>query len=133
MIIFNKTYFILTLILFIIEIIIGFYLHDNLIRPFAGDLLVVILIYTSLKSFFSVPVLPMVAIVLTFSFIIEVTQYFHLISFMGLQNSKIAAILLGTSFSVADLLCYLTGCLVIIITGYVLNRLNITLKWKQNL
>jgi hypothetical protein len=112
---FNKRYFALTLLLLIIEFIIGADVHDDVIRPYGGDFLVVILIYCLVKSFLNVPVFKTACGILLFSYIVEVSQYFHLVELLGLQNSKIAKILLGTSFSFTDLLAYTLGIVLVII------------------
>ncbi|WP_184550427.1 DUF2809 domain-containing protein [Mucilaginibacter sp. FT3.2] len=105
----NKGYLTLTILLFITEVLIGKYMHDSIIRPFGGDFLVVILLYCFVKTFFNTPVLPTALSVLVFAYITEVSQYFQLIKWLGWQQSKIAALLLGTSFSYTDLLCYTLG------------------------
>jgi hypothetical protein len=112
---FNKSYFILTLFLLIIEFIIGADIHDAVIRPYGGDFLVVILIYCLIKSFVNAGAFKTACRVLLFSYIIEVSQYFHLVKLLGLQHSKIANILLGTSFSFTDLLAYTLGIVLVII------------------
>lgn len=111
---FNRSYLILTLILFITEVLIGVYLHDRLIRPFGGDLLVVILIYCLIKSLFKTPWLKTAFGTLIFSYIVEISQYFNLLSYLNLQNSKVAGILLGHSFSWGDMLCYTIGISIVI-------------------
>jgi len=50
---FNKTYFALAILLFIVEVFIGMYVKDNFIRPYGGDFLVVILLYFLVRAFFS--------------------------------------------------------------------------------
>jgi len=112
---FNKHYFTLALLLFVIESIIGAAVHDTIIRPYGGDFLVVILLYCFVKSFANTPVFKTACAVLLFSYLVEISQYFHLVSLLGLQNSKIAKILLGTSFSFTDLLAYTFGILLVII------------------
>lgn len=111
----NKIYLILTLLLFITEVLIGAYLHDQFIRPFGGDLLVVILIYCFIKSCFDTPWLKTAMGTLIFSYIVEISQYFNLLARLGLQNSKVAALVLGQSFSWGDMLCYTLGILIVII------------------
>jgi DNA integrity scanning protein DisA with diadenylate cyclase activity len=108
-------YFISALLLFVIEFIIGADVHDAIIRPYGGDFLVVILLYCFIKSFINTPVLKTACGVLLIAYIVEISQYFHLVSLLGLQNSKIAKILLGTSFSFTDLLAYTLGILLVII------------------
>lgn len=111
----NKTYAISTLLLFIIEVFIGIYMHDDLIRPFGGDLLVVILIYCFIKSVVDVSWLKAAVGTLIFSYIVEISQYFNLLKHLGLQNSKLAVILLGQSFSWGDMLCYTAGIFIVMI------------------
>lgn len=112
---FHIDYFIAAFLLFISEIIIALYLHDSLIRPYGGDFLVVILIYCFVKSFFNLPVLLTAGGVLLFAYTIEVSQYFHLIRVLGLENSRLAKVLLGTSFSFTDLLVYTLGIILVIV------------------
>ncbi len=107
---FNKKYFILTLILLVIEILIGVFVHDNFIRPFIGDVLVVILLFTFFRIFYKGSSLKLILAVLAFSFTIEILQYFNLVSMLGLQDNKLAKIVLGATFDFLDLLAYLIGC-----------------------
>lgn len=120
MITFNKSYLILTLLLFIIEFVIGAEVHDAVIRPYGGDFLVVILLYCLIKGFVDVPVFKTACGVLLFAYIVEVSQHFHLVNQLGLQHSKIAKILLGTYFSFTDLLSYTLGILLVIVVENVL-------------
>jgi Protein of unknown function (DUF2809) len=106
---FNKNYFLLTIILFVIEIIIGKYVDDNFIRPYIGDMLVVILIYCFLKSFLATKIIPTAIAVLLFSYLIEMLQYFKIVNLLGLQQNKLASIIIGTSFSWIDILMYSIG------------------------
>ena len=73
---FKLKYFILAAILFLIEVLIALFIHDNFIRPFVGDVLVVILIYCFIKSFLNSPVVITAIAVLLFAYLIEVLQYF---------------------------------------------------------
>ena len=73
-----------------------------------------ILIYCFVKSFLNTPVWPTAIGVLIFSFTIEVLQYFDLVALLGLQDSKIARIVIGTSFAWADLLAYTVGIVVLL-------------------
>ncbi len=111
---FNRYYFLLALLLLGIEVYIGLYMHDAIIRPFGGDFLVVILLYCLVKGFINFPVLLTAGWVLVFAYVVEISQYFHLVSMLGLQRSKLATLLLGTSFSYIDLLTYTLGILLVI-------------------
>ena len=111
---FNRNYFILTILLFLIETAIALYLHDNFIRPYFGDFLVVILLYCFVKSFVNVSVWVAAGLVLLFSFAIEIAQYFNAVEKLGLQHYKIATVVLGNSFAWMDLLAYILGILTVI-------------------
>lgn len=115
MLTFNKKYFGLTILLFVIEVLIALFVHDSIIRPYIGDVLVVILIYCFIKSFLKLPVLPVAVFVLLFSFGIEFLQYLNIVEKLGLQNSKIARTVIGTSFAWIDLVCYIAGIIIVII------------------
>jgi len=109
MIKFHPRYFLITLILLITEICIALFVHDNFIRPFFGDFLVVILIYCFIRSFFNLPTVALAIGVLLFSYFIETLQYFKIVTVLGLQHSKIARVIIGTSFGWTDLLAYTLG------------------------
>jgi hypothetical protein len=111
---FNIKYFGLTAFLFIIEVIIALYVNDSFIRPYLGDLLVAILVYCAVKSFFDTPVGSTALCVLVFSYTVEVSQYFHLVNKLGLGNSKLACAIMGTHFSFIDMLMYTLGIILVL-------------------
>jgi hypothetical protein len=116
---FFKFYFLLALLLFITEVFIALYMHDAFIRPYGGDFLVVILLYCMVKSFVNAPVYVTAISVLLFAYAVEISQYFHLVSLLGLQHSKTAKILLGTSFSFTDLFLYTFSILLVIVVEHI--------------
>ncbi|WP_139068386.1 hypothetical protein [Flavobacterium glycines] len=61
---FNKTYFAFTVLLFLAETLIALFVNDQLIRPYFGGILVVILTYCFIKSFFNVSVGTAAAIII---------------------------------------------------------------------
>jgi|SRR6185312_6516848 len=109
----NKKYFFIAVSIFIIEVVIALFI-DKIIRPYAGDFLVVILIYCSVKSFLNLPTYSTALAVLLFSYTVEISQYFHLVNKLRLQNSKLARIIIGTSFEWTDLATYTAGITVLI-------------------
>lgn len=115
MITFNKNYFGSAVLIFAIETLIAIYVHDNFVRPYLGDVLVVILIYCFLKSFFKLPVLITALVVLAFSFVIEFLQFLNIVEKLGLEKSIIARTVIGTSFAWIDLLTYIAGIAIVLI------------------
>jgi hypothetical protein len=112
---FNFRYFTATIILFITEVLITLYVHDSIIRPYIGDLLVVILIYCFVKSYFNFSAKHTAIGVLLFSYATEVMQYFHVVTLLGLQHSRLARIVIGTSFSWEDIIAYTAGIIIVLL------------------
>ena len=101
--------FLIALFIFILEVIIGLYIHDQIIRPYVGDILVVILIYYFIKAFVTIKPLYIAIFTLIFAFTVETLQYIKFIEIIGLQDSTLAKVIIGTSFSWIDMLCYVIG------------------------
>ena len=114
MLTFNKKYFLLTILIFIVEILIALSVHDTIVRPYIGDVLVVILIYCFIKSFLKLTVLTVAIFTVLFSFGVEFLQYLNVVEKLGLQNSKIARTVIGTSFAWIDLVCYIAGIIIVL-------------------
>jgi hypothetical protein len=112
---FNKTYFALAVVIFIIEVLIALYVHDTVVRPYIGDLLVVILIYCFIKAFLKVRIVPTSIFVLLFSFFVETMQYLNIVTKLGLEDSKIARTVIGTSFEWIDLIAYTSGIIIVLL------------------
>ena len=115
MLTFNLRYFTATIILFVTEVLIALYIHDSIIRPYIGDLLVVILIYCFVRSFFKFSARNTAIAVLLFSYTTEVMQYFHVVTLLGLQHSRLARIVIGTSFSWEDIIAYTVGIIIVLL------------------
>ena len=112
---FNLKYFSLAVVLFLTEVVIELYVHDNFVRPYIGDLLVVILLYCMVKSVLNTPVFITAISVLLFSYLIEILQYLNLTKMLGLENSYTAKILLGNYFAWEDIFAYTAGILIVLI------------------
>ena len=120
---FNRRYFGLAVLIFAIEVLIALFVDDNFVRPYFGDVLVVILLYCLLKSFLFLPVFTPAMLVLLFSFAIEFLQYVRIIEKLGLENSTIARTVIGTSFVWMDLLAYMGGiAIVLVVEKYLLRK-----------
>lgn len=122
MIKFNKTYFIGSILLFIIEVLTALYAHDQIIRPFIGDLLVVILLYCLSKSFLNTNVFITSIAVLVFAYLIETLQYFQLVHLLGLDDSKLANIIISNYFAWMDILMYTLGIAIVLMVEYGINK-----------
>jgi hypothetical protein len=115
MLTFNKNYFALFLLILTLEFIIALYIHDAFIRPYFGDVLVVILLYCFVRAFLRTPILPTAIAVLLFSCVIETLQYFNIVALLGLGRSTVARIVIGNLFSWLDILSYIAGIAILLL------------------
>ncbi|QUY41466.1 DUF2809 domain-containing protein [Acaryochloris marina] len=111
---FNTYYCAWSIILFLIELYIALHIDDNFIRPYIGDLLVVILIYAIVRAFFKVSIMTAAIGVLIFSFAVEVLQSFKIVEILGLGASQLARTIIGTTFSWEDLVAYSIGIIILL-------------------
>ena len=95
---FNRNYFALTVILFVIEICIAIFVNDAFVRPFLGDVIVVWFMYYFIRSFIAIKPIYIAFFTLLFSFAVEIGQYFKLIEILGLQENKWRGLLLARPF-----------------------------------
>jgi len=122
---FDKKSFSIAVIIFLIEVIIALYIKDKIIRPFVGDILVVIFIYYFIKAFINTKAINIAIFTLFFSFIVEILQYFNFVEMIGLGHNKAARIIIGTSFSWIDLLCYFIGFILLFFIDKDLKKKNV--------
>jgi hypothetical protein len=111
---FNKKYLILTIILFVIEVLIAVFVRDAFVRPYVGDYLVVILIYCAVRTVLKASVWKVAVGVLLFSFLIETLQYFHIVNRLGLENNIVARTVIGYGFEWVDFVAYTLGILTVL-------------------
>ena len=109
---FSLNYFLASLFIFLIEVAIAtLFKHIFFVRAYLGDVIVVVLIYTFVLSFFQIKnKTALIAGIFIFSVFIEVLQYFKTADLLGFKEGSIPHIVLGNSFSWVDILCYAVGC-----------------------
>jgi len=98
-----------SVLLFAIEVLIALFVRDTLVRPYLGDVLVVMLLFCSVRAFRRAPPLPLAIAVLGFAVLVEITQALNLIHRLGWSDNTLAKLILGNTFQWGDLLCYLMG------------------------
>lgn len=113
---FNRNYFGLATLLFIVEVIIALFVRDRFIRPYLGDVLVVIMIHCFVRAFLNAPIFAVALAVLAFAFGIEFLQSIHLVQHLGLDKSVVARTVLGTGFEWFDLMAYMAGIGIVLLS-----------------
>ncbi|ABX43274.1 ribosomal maturation YjgA family protein [Lachnoclostridium phytofermentans] len=101
------------IVLIIIEVLIALYVHDNFVRPYIGDVLVVIVLYSAIRVIIPEKYVLMPLYLFVFAAGVEFLQYFKLVQALGLQNNTFFRIILGSTFDWMDILCYGVGCVIL--------------------
>lgn len=109
----RAAYGIATLFLLIIEVLIALFVHDDFVRPYVGDILVVVVIYTFIRIWVPEKCRLLPLYVFLFAAVIEVLQYFEFVKVLGWEDNRFLRVLLGSVFDVKDILCYAVGAMVL--------------------
>lgn len=112
---FNARYFMFAILLLAVEIYIAARVHDNFVRPYVGDYLVVMLMYCMLMSCCKLPVLPAAIVVLLFSYVIEWLQYWGMADKLGFTEPGLMRTLLGSYFTWTDIWAYTLGIATVVV------------------
>lgn len=96
------------------EVLIALYVRDSFVRPYIGDVLVVVLVYSFVRIFLptGIPRLPFY--VFLFACFVEVMQYLQLVETLEITNRAVR-IILGSTFDWKDIACYAVGCILIVL------------------
>lgn len=106
-------YAVATVVLLAIEVFIALYIHDKFIRPYIGDVIVVVVVYTFVRIFIPERVRMLPLYVFIFAAGVEVLQLFHIVDILGLGSNRFMRILIGSVFDMADVICYAIGCVML--------------------
>lgn len=111
---FSLKYFLITILIFLVEVLIATVLKDQFfIRAYLGDVIVVMLLYTFVKSFLIVNDTKLILGIFAFSCLVEFAQFFNIAEKLGFQPGSLMYIVIGNSFSWIDIVCYGVGCLIL--------------------
>ncbi len=107
----RAAYVLLLLLLIAVEVFIALTQHDNILRYYGGDTIVVWAVYCLFQSIsggrnnhYAVHIG-----VLLFAFGVEFLQLIHFVDIIGLGEIQFFRTLIGTSFAVEDLAAYALG------------------------
>ncbi|SDF74084.1 Protein of unknown function [Dyadobacter soli] len=116
----KTNYLIAALVIFITEVWIAMYVHDDFVRPWGGDVLVVVLLYCFVRGISRLNVLSAALSVLLFSWFIEALQYLQIVRILGLEGNAVARTIIGTTFSWSDIVAYTLG--IVLVVGVEIGR-----------
>lgn len=109
----RKMYIIATILLLTVEVLIALYINDAFVRPYVGDVLVVVVIYTFVRCLIPEKIRLLPLYIFLFAAGVEMLQYFQIVKWLGLENNRFFATLIGTVFDLKDVICYAVGCIVL--------------------
>ncbi|MBQ2803861.1 MAG: DUF2809 domain-containing protein [Lachnospiraceae bacterium] len=107
-------YVAMTILLLIIEVGIALFVHDNFIRPYIGDVLVVVVIYAFIRSWIPEKVKLLPLYIFIFATGVEILQYFEIVKVLGLEQNAFIRTIIGSTFDGKDIICYGAGCLFLV-------------------
>lgn len=98
-----------------VEVCIALFVHDAFVRPYLGDVLVIVLLYCLGRGVLGIRGKWLIPGVTALGVLAEGLQYFHLADRLGLVAASPLRVILGSTFDWADLLCYLAGGALLVI------------------
>ena len=110
---FHVGYFLIASSLFLIEVLIAKYV-TGWVRSYLGDVLVIMLIYSAMMTVIELNKKLVVLLTLVLAFAIEFSQYIKLAELLSFEKGSVAYIVLGNTFSIEDLVCYVLGGFIIL-------------------
>ncbi len=116
-------YGLISILLLGIEILLGLF-GQGWVRIYLGDVLVVILLYTIVRTIIPNKKMPWFispSAILVFAFIVEFLQLWGFCDRFGITN-ELLRIIIGTGFSTVDLICYLIGIIPCCVAEFVIRK-----------
>ncbi len=115
---FRFKYLLIFFIFLFIEIFIALFVKDKFIRPYLGDMFVVIVLYFFVKIFTLNKIKFLSIYILLFAILVEFLQYINIVDILNLSNIKFFKILIGTTFDFKDIFCYFLGSIPLFVLDY---------------
>ena len=109
----RTAYLLATVLIFLLELFIALFVRDNFIRPYVGDMLVVVLVYTCVRVLFPEKPRLLPLYVFLFAAGVEALQGMRIVELLGLQDNRFFSVLIGTTFDWKDIVCYGVGCVML--------------------
>jgi hypothetical protein len=100
-------------LIFAVEVLIALAVDDRFVRPYVGDVLVVILIYSSILAAADVPPAPAAVGVFGFACAIEAAQYAGVGELVA--GHPILRVVVGTTFQRGDIVAYGVGAVLAVL------------------
>lgn len=97
-----------------VEILIGAFVHDQFIRPYFGDVLVILLLCCFMRILLPSKPVGLGLYMIVVGVVAELLQLMHLDVLLHLEGTPLGVIL-GSTFDIIDIFCYVVGGLLFFI------------------
>jgi len=94
-------------------LVIAMFIGGGFIRHHFGDILIVIFIYCFVRTLIRNRLKWLWLYIFAFATFVEFMQYLGLVYMLGLGDSQLARVVIGTTFDWWDIVMYFVGCLVV--------------------
>lgn len=101
-------YLLLSLTFLLIEIQIGLFVHDSFVRPYVGDVLVIILLCCLARIVLPEKPIYLGLYMIAVGIVAELLQLLHLDVYLHVEET-VLGIILGSTFDIWDIVCYSIG------------------------
>lgn len=102
---------------------IALFVRDGFVRPFLGDVLAASWLYVTGRAVFAkAPAWTIALATLAIAWGLELLQYLEALRWLGLEDVRVARVILGATFDPLDLLAYVLGVASVVGIEYVVAR-----------
>ncbi len=119
-------YLVICIVLFFVEVLIALFVHDDFVRPYIGDVLVVFVVYSAVRVLFPKRIKYLSIYTFIFAVSVELLQLINIVEILGFGDNRFISVLVGSVFDIKDIICYGVGCLVLFVF-----ELKIKDKWDR--
>jgi hypothetical protein len=105
----KRTCLIAAAALFVVLVLIGMFVRDGVVRPYGGDVLVVIFLYALVRGLTPLGRWLAAGAVFAFACALEMAQAFDLATRLGLMDNAVARTVIGTYPDLLDVAMYAAG------------------------
>ncbi len=128
----DRRYLCAALVVLLLETAIALSMDSGFVREYVGDVLVVVLVYCLVRSFARTTTRLLPLYVLAFAVLVEVLQGLGLVELLGLGDVAVARAVLGTTFDLADIGCYVVGCAALTVFEMVVRTRRGRARWHES-
>lgn len=96
-----------------VEVWIALFVHDRFVRPYIGDVLVVVVLYCFVRIFLPDRCKWLPVPIFLFAAGVEFLQYLNIVELLHLSDNAFMRVLIGSVFDGKDIICYGVGCAIL--------------------